>query len=74
MALLDVRAEVTGAVWKIMAVPGQKISAGDTLLVMESMKMEIPVLAPEDGILRKILVEEEDVVNEGDVVVSMEEH
>ncbi len=73
MALLDLKADVTGAIWRITATPGQRVSAGDTLLIMESMKMEIPLLSPEDGTLREIFVKEGEIANEGDIVARMED-
>jgi acetyl-CoA carboxylase biotin carboxyl carrier protein len=59
---------VTGAVWKIVTEVGQKLEAGDTIMVIESMKMEIPVIAEDGGTVRKFLVEESTPVTEGQVV------
>jgi biotin carboxyl carrier protein len=61
-------AEVAGKVWKIEAQPGATLAAEDTILILESMKMEIPVTAPVAGTLRSVLVKEGDAVREGDVV------
>jgi len=61
-------AEVAGKVWKIEAQPGTKLAAEDTILVLESMKMEIPVVAPAAGILKELQVKEGDAVAEGQVV------
>lgn len=72
MALVDVKTEITGNVWKIVAKPGDTVEEDATLLVLESMKMEIPVSAPENGIIAEILVAEGDVVPEGTVVVRLE--
>jgi biotin carboxyl carrier protein len=55
-------------VWKVVAAEGQQLEAGDTLVILESMKMEIPVLAEEAGTLSKLHVAEGDVVQEGDLI------
>ena len=68
----EVVAEMTGSIWKIEVNVGDKVSEEDTLVIMESMKMEIPILAPEGGTVREIRVKEGDVVSEGDVVVVLE--
>jgi acetyl-CoA carboxylase biotin carboxyl carrier protein len=62
------KTEVTGAVWKIVTEVGQKVEAGDTIMIIESMKMEIPVIAEESGTIQKFLVEEKTPVSEGQVV------
>jgi acetyl-CoA carboxylase biotin carboxyl carrier protein len=64
----EVKAELVGNVWKIEAQPGQQVAEDDTLIILESMKMEIPVTAPVAGTLRQILVKEQDVVKEGQVL------
>ena len=66
--MLDVRAELTATVWKVVAEVGSVVSAGDELLILESMKMEIPVTAPEGGTLAEMNVAEGDAVAEGDVL------
>lgn len=65
---MKVVAEVAGKVWKIEARPGAQLAAEDTILILESMKMEIPVAAPAAGRLLELRVAEGDAVNEGDVV------
>ncbi len=55
-------------VWKVVVKAGDRVSAGDPLVILESMKMEIPVEAPEDGTVQKVAVEEGGVVQEGDVI------
>ena len=72
MALIEVESDVTGTVWKIEAKEGMKVSEGDTLLILESMKMEIPVLASDDGLVKEINVEDEEAVSEGQIVVVLE--
>jgi biotin carboxyl carrier protein len=65
---MNVIAEVAGKVWKIEARPGAQLAADDTILILESMKMEIPVVAPAAGKLLELRVKEGDMVGEGDVV------
>ncbi len=72
MAREEVESEVTGTVWKIETKVGDKVSEGDVLLIIESMKMEIPVLATEDGAIVEFSVEETEPVSEGQVVVILE--
>ena len=65
----DVEAHITGTVWKIECEVGQSIAEGDTLVVLESMKMEMPVEATEGGTVKEIRCKETQAVNEGDVLV-----
>jgi acetyl-CoA carboxylase biotin carboxyl carrier protein len=67
--MADVAAHITGTVWKIEVKVGQKVSAGETLVILESMKMEMPVEATEDGTVAEIRCKETQSVNEGDVLV-----
>jgi acetyl-CoA carboxylase biotin carboxyl carrier protein len=64
----EVRAEMVANVWKVVAAAGDDIAEGDTLVILESMKMEIPVLAESDGTLAQLAVNEGDVVQEGDLI------
>jgi acetyl-CoA carboxylase biotin carboxyl carrier protein len=64
----EIRAEMVANVWKVVATEGDTVSDGDTLVILESMKMEIPVLAEGSGTLAKLAVAEGDVVQEGDVI------
>ena len=68
MARIEVESEVTGRVWKIVTEIGTRVSEGDTLLILESMKMEIPVESPCNGTVIKIMLNEGDSVNEDQVV------
>jgi len=68
---MNVVTEVAGKVWKIEAQPGAKLAADDVILILESMKMEIPVVAPAAGELLELRVREGDAVSEGDVVATM---
>ncbi len=69
MADMALQSEVTGTVWKIEVQEGEVVSADQTLLIMESMKMEIPVVAPRHGTVRRVLVAEGEAVAEGQNVV-----
>jgi acetyl-CoA carboxylase biotin carboxyl carrier protein len=64
----EVRAEMVANVWKVVAAEGDQVADGDTLVILESMKMEIPVLAEEPGVVTKMHVAEGDVVQEGDLI------
>jgi acetyl-CoA carboxylase biotin carboxyl carrier protein len=72
MAKIEVKSEITGTVWQIKAKPGDKVEDGDTLVVIESMKMEIPVITEDGGTVKEILVKEKDPVAEGQVVAILE--
>lgn len=69
MSEQTIESEVTGNVWKIEVKEGDKVNAEDVLMILESMKMEIPVEAPTDGVVKKILVKEEDAVDEDQALV-----
>ncbi|HJT37427.1 MAG TPA: biotin/lipoyl-binding carrier protein [Actinomycetota bacterium] len=64
----NVEAEMVANVWKVLVQPGASVASGDTLVILESMKMEIPVEAPVDGTVSAVNVEEGGVVQEGDVI------
>lgn len=70
--MADVAAHITGTVWKIEVKVGQQVNAGDTLVILESMKMEMPVEATEGGTVKAIRCQETQAVNEGDVLVVLE--
>ena len=72
MARIEVKSEITGTVWQLKAKPGDKVEEGDTLVVIESMKMEIPVIAEEGGTVVEICVVEGAAISEGDVVAILE--
>ena len=67
--MADVPAHITGTVWKIEVKVGQTVAAGDVLVILESMKMEMPVEAPDAGTVKEIRCKEAQPVNEGDVLV-----
>lgn len=72
MARIPIKSEVTGKVWKIEAAVGSRLAADDTIMLIESMKMEIPVPAPADCRLVEILFQEDEPVKEGDVLAIVE--
>jgi len=68
----DVEAHITGTVWKIECAIGDNVGEGDTLVILESMKMEMPVEAEDAGIVKEIRCEEGQSVSEGDTLVVLE--
>ena len=72
MARMLIASEVAGKVWKIEARPGATLAAEDVILILESMKMEIPVVAPAAGTLAELRVKEGDAVAEGEVVAILD--
>jgi biotin carboxyl carrier protein len=64
----QVLAEITANVWQVPAEVGQEVAEGDTLVILESMKMEIPVESPVGGVVTEMRVRPEDQVQEGDVI------
>ncbi len=64
----EVRAEMVANVWKVVVSQGDNVDEGDTLVILESMKMEIPVVAEAAGTVQELRVNEGDVVQEGDVI------
>jgi len=69
MADIRVRSEIAGSVWKIEVTVGDAVAEEDPLIILESMKMEIPLLAPRAGTVKEILVSEGEAIAEGDVAV-----
>jgi biotin carboxyl carrier protein len=72
MSSIEVESDVQGSVWKVEVAVGDRVSAGDVLVVLESMKMEIPVEAPADGLVAELMVAPEQPVDEGEVIVILE--
>ena len=68
----DVEAHITGTVWKIECEVGQEIEEGDTLVILESMKMEMPVEAEDDGTVAEIRCAEGQAVSEGETLVVLQ--
>jgi len=71
--MIDAKAEIVGNVWKILAREGDQVGPGDPLVILESMKMEIPVISPVHGHVAGILVAEGQIVQEGDPVVEIDD-
>jgi len=68
----EIRAEMVANVWKVVAAQGDHVDDGDTLVILESMKMEIPVLAESAGTITTLHVAEGDVVQEGDLIAEID--
>jgi acetyl-CoA carboxylase biotin carboxyl carrier protein len=68
----EVRAEMVANVWKVVVAQGDQVEDGDTLVILESMKMEIPVLAEDSGVIAQLKVAEGDVIQEGDLIAVIE--
>ncbi len=69
---MDVKSEIAGQVWKQVATIGERLDAGDVIIILESMKMEIPVTAPQAGKLTALHVGEQDMVAEGQLIATLE--
>lgn len=72
MAQVEVKSDISGMVWKIDVSAGASVNEEDPIITLESMKMEIPVTAPANGIVKEILVKEGDVVEEEQTVAILE--
>lgn len=72
MAVEDVISEVKGKVWQLETKVGDSVDEDDPVIILESMKMEIPIVAPADGKVKELLVKEGDPVDEGQVVATIE--
>jgi biotin carboxyl carrier protein len=70
--MAEVRAEMVANVWKVIVAEGDQVEDGDTLVILESMKMEIPVLAEDSGVIAQLKVVEGDVIQEGDLIAVIE--
>jgi acetyl-CoA carboxylase biotin carboxyl carrier protein len=70
--MAEVKAELVGSLWKIVTEVGQEVEEDDTLMILESMKMEIPITSPITGTVKAILAREGDVVQEGQTVAIVE--
>ena len=70
--MTEIRAEMVANVWKVVAAEGDAVADGDTLVILESMKMEIPVLAEAAGKISRLAVAEGDVIQEGDLIAVIE--
>jgi len=72
MPRIEIKSEITGTVWQVKCKPGDRVDSGDTLMVIESMKMEIPVITEDPGTVKEILVKQKDSVAEGQVVAVLD--
>ena len=70
--MAHVEAHITGTVWKVEVAVGDRVDEGDTVVILESMKMEMPVEAEDPGIVKEILCSEGQSVSEGDTLVVLE--
>ncbi len=70
--MAEVKAELVGNLWKITTEVGQQVEEDDTIMILESMKMEIPIVAPLAGTIKEFLVKEGEVVQEGQTVAIIE--
>jgi acetyl-CoA carboxylase biotin carboxyl carrier protein len=70
---MDIKAHITGTIWKIEVTVGDEVEEDDVVIILESMKMEMPIEAPADGSITEILAKEGDAVQEGQVLARMEE-
>ena len=68
----DVVAEMVANVWKVLVTEGDTVAEGDPIVILESMKMEIPVESPAGGTVKQVRVQEGGVVQEGDVIAVVE--
>jgi acetyl-CoA carboxylase biotin carboxyl carrier protein len=71
VAVEEIHAEMVSSVWKILVQPGVSVAAGDTLVILESMKMEIPVLTERAGVVQELHVVEGEVLQEGDLIATV---
>jgi biotin carboxyl carrier protein len=72
VSISEVKSEITGTVWKILAKAGDRVAEDDVLMILESMKMEIPLTASDHGVVREIRVAEGDPIAEGQVAVVLD--
>ena len=72
MAVVNVKSEIAGNVWKIQTRPGDQVEADGEIMILESMKMEIPVLSPKAGIIKEIRVSEGEAIDEGQLVAILD--
>jgi acetyl-CoA carboxylase biotin carboxyl carrier protein len=70
--MANIKAHITGTVWKIEVKPGDSVDEGTTVVILESMKMEMPVESEDSGTVKAILVSEGQAVTEGQVLVELE--
>ena len=69
---MEIKAEMAGNLWKLLVSEGDTVTEGQDVAILESMKMEIPMSADDDGTVKEVKCEEGDFLNEGDVIVVLE--
>jgi acetyl-CoA carboxylase biotin carboxyl carrier protein len=69
----EIKAHITGTIWKIKAAPGDAVEEGDTLIIIESMKMEMPIEAQDPGTVKEVRCKEGQPVTEGDVLMTIDD-
>ena len=72
MPLIELKADITGSIWKILKAAGDEVAEDEPVIIMESMKMEIPVTSPESGRIEEILVTEGQIVTDGAIVARVQ--
>jgi len=72
VALIELKADITGSIWKILKSAGDDVAEDEAVMIMESMKMEIPVSSPEAGVIKEILVREGQIVTDGAIVARVQ--
>ena len=72
MAVVNVKSEIAGNVWKIVVKAGDRIEADGEIMILESMKMEIPVLSPKGGVVKELKVAEGEAIGEGQLVAVLD--
>ena len=72
MATIELKADITGSVWKALKSVGEPVAEDEAILILESMKMEIPIASPEAGVVTAILVKEGEIVRDGMVVARVD--
>ena len=71
LAVEEIQAEMVSSVWKVLVRPGERVAAGDAVVILESMKMEIPVVTERAGVVRELHVTEGEVLQEGDLIATV---
>ena len=69
--MAEIRAPITGSVWKVLVAEGDRVASGDEVAIIESMKLEIPVESEEEGTVRRLLVADGDKVAEGQTMIEL---
>lgn len=70
--MTEIVASMAGNVWKVLVAEGDEVKAGQDVAILESMKMEIPIAAEDDGTVKRVFIQEGDFVNDADVLVELE--